>query len=406
MMRNRVVAVLVAMVVAVVLLYGIPRAYLLADLVQDTEARETQRSADLVAVAVTERLDGGGEVDEELLERLLHTQESIDYEPATGEAVRAGFPTTADSSADIVATRSLPDGGEVTLRRSGELVSSRVGEALLPLILIGLGLAIGASLVVRLLAERLSRPFRELADVADSIGRGHFDVTIPTYTVAEAEAIGAAMRRGISRLAELRRRERDIATNASHELRSPISALRMEIEDLASWPQTPADVSAELSSYLPQLDRLNTAVRTYLDEAEAQRLMDVEVVDLSELVAQALARWRPRLRGDAAPRLVLVDQPSGPLHVCASDSIVGDILDHLLQDALERNPTHVLVEVDSTEGYGRIRIELEGEQAGPDPRPQSIASQTAMAVGGRVSTVDGHTVVMLRRAGETAPTPA
>lgn len=402
-MRNRIVAVLVTMVVAVVLLYGLPRAYLLADLVQGMESSETQRSADLVAVAVTERLDSRGEVTEDFLEQLLHTEESIDYSPADGTTLRVGLPTTEDSSADIVAVRTLADGGQVTLRKSAELVSARVSEALLPLILIGLALAVGATLGARFVAQRISRPFLELASIADSIGRGQFDVTIPHFRMAEAEAISGAMRRGISRLAELRRRERDIATNASHELRSPISAVRMGIEDLASWPQTPPDVAAELDSYLPQLDRLSAAVRTYLDEAEAQRLMDVDVVDLTALARQTFDRWRTQLRARSGPAIVLVDEPAEPLHVCASESLVAEILDPLLQDAVDRRPTHILVEVDCTEGFGRIRMELEGESAAADPDARAAASQTAMAVGGRVSMVDGRTVVMLRRAGDPLP---
>lgn len=399
-MRNRIVAVMVAMVVGVVLLYGIPRAYFLADLVHDTEHRETQRVADLVAVAVSERQAADGTVTVELLEDLAHAQESVSYEGADGTTLRAGLPAAADSQADLVAVRTLPDGSEVTVRRSGELVADRVGAALMPLVLLGLGLTVAAFLVVRVLAARLSRPFRELADVADAIGQGRFDVPIPHYRVGEAEAISSSMRRGISRLAELRRRERDIATNASHELRSPISALRMEIEDLASWPETPPQVAEELTSYLPQLDRLNAAVRTYLDEAQAQRLMDVDVVDLSALVRKALAAWRTRLRTGPGPALVLVDEPAAPLHVCASDQAVADILDRLLQDAVDRQATHVLVEVDCTEGFGRVRMELEGERAPAGEEARAAAATTALAVGGRLTATDGHTLLMLRRAGE------
>jgi signal transduction histidine kinase len=400
-MRNRIVAVLVAIVVGVVLLYGIPRAYFLADLVHNQETRETQQSADLIAVAVAERQAAAGEVTPDFLEQLLHDHESL-VVIAGGTTLRVGQPATDDDPGDVVATRSLPDGGEVTLRRSGDLVGERVAEAILPLVLLGLGVALAAAVVVRLVAHRLSRPFLELAEVADAIGRGHFEVDIPHYRVGEAEAIGGAMRRGIARLGELRRREHDIATNASHELRSPISALRMEIEDLASWPETPPQVAQELTSYLPQLDRLNAAVRTYLDAAEQQRLLDVDVVDLTDAVRQAFDRWRPRLRRTSGPALVLVDEPGTPLHVCASDQSVAEILDHLLQDAVDRRPTHILVEIDATEGYGRVRLELESERAPGRTEAKQAATVIAIAVGGRLTTVDGHTLVMLRRVGDTA----
>ncbi|GAA1166651.1 hypothetical protein GCM10009584_04540 [Ornithinimicrobium humiphilum] len=407
-MRRQIIATLVAMVVGVVLLYGVPRAYWLSELVHSTEQRETHRAADVLAVAVDERRAGGGQVEEDFLAQLVHTGEAVTV-TVDGGTLRVGTDASQDSPDDIVAVRGLAGGGELSLRRADELVSDRVGEALVPVGLLGLVLIVAAGLLVKVLADRLSRPFRELAGIADAVGRGHFDVSIPHYRVPEAEAIGGSMRRGISRLAELRRRERDIASNASHELRSPISALRMEIEDLASWPETPPVVAAELHSYLPQLDRLNAAVRTYLDAAEAQRLLDVDVVDLSALVRESLDRWRSRLRGPSAPRLVVVDEPTEAVHVCASDSAVTEVLDHLLTDAVHRLPTHVLVEIDSTDGYGRVRLELEGARAdgGGGVREgtevadgRAAAAETALAVGGRVISVDGQTVVLLRLAGE------
>jgi signal transduction histidine kinase len=188
------------------------------------------------------------------------------------------------------------------------------------------------------------------------------------------------------------RRERDFAANASHELRTPISALRVEIEDLASWPQTPTDVAAELRSYLPQLDRLNTAVRTYLDRESSQRLTDVESVDLVTLVRSAMQRWQPSLR------TLLVAEPEGPMPVRAAPATIGTILDHLLRDAVDRGATQVHVELECTESYGRVRLSLEGEMAPAGEEARAAAAQAALEVDGRVSIVDGHSALLLPRA--------
>ena len=173
------------------------------------------------------------------------------------------------------------------------------------------------------------------------------------------------------------RRERDIAANASHELRTPISALRTEIEDLASWPQTPPDVAAELHSYLPELDRLNAAVRIYLDAAQSQRLTDVESVDLAVAAREAMQRWEPGPGADG-PGLpsVLVQESEGPMPVRGSAATVDEILDHLFRDADDRGASLVRVELECTESYGRVRLTLEGEMAPATEEARGAAAAT------------------------------
>lgn len=398
-MRNRLVAVLVALVVGIVALYGVPQAYLVADLVQDGERQETHHAADIAAIAVSERVRLGEEVTSDFLELLLREQESLTVAAPDGSTVRVGLPPERDSAEDIVATRPLADGGELTVRRSAALVDQRVGDALLPLFLIGLALVILVPLLMLGLAERLSRPFRELAGVAERIGQGHFDEPIRHYRVAEAEAIADALRRASARWAELMRRERDIAANASHELRTPISALRVEIEDLASWPQTPPDVAAELHSYLPELDRLNAAVRAYLDHLQSQRLTDVDTINLVPVVLEAMHRWeRPSDKDRAALPSVLVHEPEGAMPVRASQATVAQILDHLFRDASDRGATLVRVELGSTDTVGRVRLSLEGEVTPAGDEARTAASKTALEVDGRVSIVDGHSTLLLPRA--------
>ncbi|QFG69597.1 sensor histidine kinase [Ornithinimicrobium pratense] len=398
-MRSRLIVVLVALAVAIVALYGLPRAYFLTDLIHDAEAQETRHVADIAAIAIAERGRGADDVTPDFLESFLQTQESLTFVAADGSRVRVGFPAEADSAEDIVATRPLPDGGEITLRRSADLIDQRVEDALMPLFLVGLALVILAPLLMWGLAERLSRPFRELAGVAERIGQGHFDEPIRHHRVAEAEAIAEALRRASARWAELMRRERDIAANASHELRTPISALRVEIEDLASWPQTPPDVAAELHSYLPQLDRLNAAVRTYLDAAQAQRLTDVDTVDLVPVVRAAMQRWEAPAEGArSAVASVLVEEPEGPMPVRASQATVGQILDLLFRDAVDRGATLVRVQLGCTDAFGRVRLSLEGETSPTGDKARAAASQTALEVDGRVSIVDGHSTLLLPRA--------
>ena len=191
-MRERLIAAFIAVTIAVLGLYSIPRAYIVAELVYTNEERKVELSLALVAILIAERQREAVPVTEELLTRLLNEGERYSYRSG-GREVAAG-PALTGHSFDI--SRSLPvdGGGEVTLERSGELISSRMSDAVMPVALIGLALILLSAGAAFLLAQVLSRPFRELAVVADRLGNGRFDVTVPHYKVREAEEIAFALR--------------------------------------------------------------------------------------------------------------------------------------------------------------------------------------------------------------------
>ena len=76
-MRERLVAALVGMTIAMIALYGVPRAYLLADLVTTQENRKVERSADLLTVVIAERTGAASPVTSEFLEGLLNEGEGV-----------------------------------------------------------------------------------------------------------------------------------------------------------------------------------------------------------------------------------------------------------------------------------------------------------------------------------------
>ena len=409
-MRERLVAALVGMTVAVVALYGIPRAYLLADLVNTQETRKVERSVDLFAALVTERRARAAPVTEEFLEPLLHEAEGVEVQGADGSVVRAGEAGAGHEAGDIVRSHALSGGGRVTLARSRSLVDERVSDALLPLVLMGLGLAAVAAAVGVLLARRLSDPFRDLATAAEAIGQGRFDVPVAHYRVPEAEAIGEALRQGSAQLDSRLRHEREFAVNASHELRSPIAALRLELEDLAMWPQTPPDVAAELQSYLPELDRLSAAITQFLDTARTERLGTTREADLSAVLAEVADRWAPRL-SQAGGVLAVHDDDGAKLRLTPDEGT--RLLDLLLEDALARGHRRVTVSSEGSAGFVRVRVAGEpvgGTAPAGHPAPattdhRSAAAALARSAGGTLTTDDaaGTTVTVTLPTGTPPP---
>ena len=263
-MARRLALAFVLLVVAVVALYGGPRYVALKDYVTDTERASVDRGADATAALARLALAEDQPVTPDLLGPLLGPGERVEFREGDG----VGFVVPADAeraSGDLVATRALDDGATITYSLSGATLERRIADAVAPLALLGL-LLIPVGLVAGVqLARRLSRPFAELAEVAHGLGSGDLSREVPSYDVREADEIATALRDSAGRLREMLERERDVATHASHELRTPITALRLALEDVSMWPSTPADVAAELQRLVGEVDRLAEAVSTLLD---------------------------------------------------------------------------------------------------------------------------------------------
>ncbi len=398
-MRERLVAALVGMTVAVIALYGVPRAYFLADLVHHQETRKVQRSADLLAVVLAEREHDSAAVDAGFLNDLLNEAEGIEYVKEDGTVVTAG--EVGRGGSDIVATRRVPGGGRVTLSRAGSLIDQRVSEAIMPLLLLGLGLTISSAFLGFVLARRMARPFQELAGAATDLGNGSFDLDIPRYTVPEAEQIGSALRRGAAQLSELVRREREFAVNASHQLRTPVTALRLELEDLSLWPQTPPEVARELEEALSELDRLSEAITDLLAMARGKGLARAVDIDLARLVVDTVERWRSHA---AARDRRLVYEGSPEIPAPLPPGPVAQILDVLIENACSHGHGDITVDADHVGTHLRVRVSDEGLRDfdievfrrglsgdGGTGVGLSVAADLAGSLGGRLNLEEGAT---------------
>ncbi|QIK67254.1 HAMP domain-containing histidine kinase [Nocardioides sp. HDW12B] len=394
-MRERLVAAFVGSTLAVLVLFGVPRAYQVGELVRDDEQRTVQRATDLAAVVVREEVADGEEVTPALLDEMVSGDEQITYVAADGARVASSGDGPADDPENLTASRELPGGGSVSLERSAATVQDRVSEALLPLVLIVLTLLALSVVTGVLMARRLSRPFQRLAAAARRLGTGEPVVDVPHSAIPEVEAIGAAIRTSAVQLEELRRHERELAVHASHELRTPVTALRLELEDLALWPQTSPEVAAQLHASVAELDRLSTAIGVLLDRSADQRRDAARDVDLDALVAEVAAQW------DEAASAVgcrLRHEPDGSGRVHVDPVTLRRLVGRLLETSLASGASTVSLRVRTVGSHHEIEVELHGDgilEAPPDPQ----AGELAQAVGGRLSALhDGRRGVVVRLA--------
>ncbi len=413
-MRERLVAAFVGFTLVVLVLFGVPRAYQLGDLVEAQEQRKVARSADLAAVVVREKVADDQPVTPALLDDLLHEGEHLEYVAADGTTLTSSAAAPTGDTENLRATRELPGGGSVTLERSGGLVQERVSDALLPLVLVVLALLALSVVAGVLLARRLAGPFQRLAVAARRLGTGEPVDDLPHSRIPEAEEIGEAIRTSALQLEELRRHERDLAVHASHELRTPVTALRLELEDLALWPQTPPEVAAQLRTSVTELDRLSTAISQLLDRSRDQRRAAAQDVDLDALVAAAVAvlgadPGAGRHGADDRRRVRHEAGGAGPVHV---DRVTLRLLVvTLIEQALEATEGEVLVETVDVGPHVEIRVDAadgtSAEAVATLLSGDTATQELARALGGQLSPRGdagaGVVVRLEKNAGFTPP---
>ncbi len=403
-MRERLVAALVGTVVVVVAVMGAVRAYAIAGEIERSAQATVDRSLTMVGVAIDERLHGGRPVTPEFLGALSGEVVGIRYRPRDGAVVTGGL-AVADSDREYAAGATRPDGAELTVVRPAEDIGRRISDALLPLVLLALGLIAAAALAGWLLARHIARPFQELAEAARGLARGRRGVAVPRYDVAEADAIGIALREGLSRLERLQEREEQFAVSASHELRTPITALRLRVEGLALDPDLPGSARADVDELGRGLERLSTAVVDVLDAAPSRRDRVVQAVPAATLVAEAVQRVTPR----RARRRVRQDIADGIRLVVPADPFTGAVAS-LVQDCAQAGRGRVSIALADRGSHLELTVTDEGPRRGePDLLHADRASATLAAAvtgvesfGGRLMVADTptHTYrLLLPRAG-------
>lgn len=378
-MRERLVAAFVGLTFLVVALYGIPRAYILADLVRDQQQDSLDRTAELVAVAVDERRDNHQKVDKAYLDTLIGDGESIVVKSRDGgDARSSGF--AEPTGGDIWSTVTV-DGGTVTVTLDGNEIDDAISHALLPLVVLGLLLVVLSGAAGYLIAKRIAGPFQELATAARGLGAGQLHPLLPDYKVPEAREIAAALTTSGEKLDALLRHEREVAVHASHELRTPVTALRLDLEDLALWPETPATVATQLGHSIAELDRLAAAITDMLSVARTISAESEIDLDLDALIADTVARVTSLGR-----RVTHV--PTGPLPTRLDPLPVVQALELLVGGGSEVRAadrgTHLEITI-TTAGQDKTTA---GRRLGP-------AEDLVAAAGGSLSRSPGSVVVSL-----------
>jgi signal transduction histidine kinase len=217
--------------------------------------------------------------------------------------------------------------------------------------------------VVQLLAHGMTLPLREMVGAARAMSRGDYDRHVTATSRDEVGELARAFNGMAAELAEVDRVRRDLVANASHELRTPIGALRARLENLVDGVET-ADAAA-LAGLLEQAERLSDLVEQLLDLSKLESgavPLEREPVRASELLGRVAREWAPL----AAERRVRVDVVVRPpeLEVVCDERRIEQVLGNLVANAVRHSPDAAAVVVTAARWNGGVRYEVSDEGPG------------------------------------------
>jgi signal transduction histidine kinase len=378
--RQRLVLAFIGLAVLVVGMYAVPRAFVVTNLIHSQEQNRVDDTATLVAHFIDEH---NGPVTAATLDSINGDYEWIVVRRGTTSVSTTG--TGGDPDGDVTASRPLAGGGTVTVGLSSPIVSSAVSEELVPLIGLGLGILVVAGVAGFLMASRFARPLQQLADAASGLGDGDLRPDLPRYRMPELRSISQALTSSGAQIEGMLAYERKLAVHASHELRTPLAALRLELEDLALWPETPPAVAAQLEQATGELDRLTAAIEDLLQLSKQRRERDEADVDLEAFVARTVGRLE-----DDADRVIV--ERHGPVSARLGPSPLTRLVQELIQTQLAGGAERVAVSATDKRTHVELAFRPQGETVPTSEAPATLVDLAA-SLGGQISR-KGSTLIL------------
>lgn len=361
-MRARAVRMIVSVVAVVCMLMGLPGAFFASASVWASEQRSLEVQSQLILRSIERRRAAGENNDAATLASLVADQ----AKSRGGElAYRIKIPDAnlVTNGKNIPghtmsAVASSPSGVSVQLTSSASGALSRIAWVCA---LFGSGMAISMLigwLMARSLSRDLSAPLIYLAAQAEQIGSGGVRARVERSGIEEIDLVSEELARTGERMAGRLAAERQAAADASHQLRTPITALSMRLEEI-ELISSEEDVRAEARTCLEQVERMTNVVTELLDVSKRES-GQTEAIHILEVFNTAREEWEDQFEA-AGRSLVFLDEAERP--ILADAGKLGQVLATLIENSLRYGDgtTRVWAHAGSSKRGVVIEVSDEGE---------------------------------------------
>jgi signal transduction histidine kinase len=418
-MRWRLAAALVGIVALVLIVQDVPLGFHLARVERDRLQTGLERDAYVLSGRAEDALEGSTTVEQARLDDVVadyraRTGATVVITDAAGRSIATGGPGT--TVGDSYANR--PEIAEALAGRfaAGERQSRTLGEPLvyvaLPVrsgdrvlgavrlaypasaidhrvaarlrtLLVAAAVSLAAAAVVAVtLAATISRPLRRLRSATDGLASGDLSARASTDSgPPEVRALATSFDAMAGRIEQMVAAQRAFAGDASHQLRTPLTALRLRIDQAAALvADDPVAARRHLEAAAEEIDRLGRLTDGLLTLARADAEAEVVAVDVAAVARERAEEWLPL--ADEGGVALVVETPDAAAALAVMGA-VEQIVDNYVANALDVAPAGSTLRISVAADRARVELHVVDEGPGLSDEQRARAFDRFWQAGGQ-----------------------
>lgn len=243
--------------------------------------------------------------------------------------------------------------GAVRLTTPKSEIDEEVDEQIRRLVIAAVVSLVFAAAVAIGLSSLLIRPVNALRRNIDEVAEGKLDTKVVVGGPGEIRHLSRAFARMSERVQNMLERQRSFAGDAAHQLRSPLTSIRLRLEQALSSVEN-GPTKAHLEAALADTDRMANLTENLLRLARTEGAeLPHENIDLPRELERVVEQWAP-LAEESEIDLRLGDVPVGSVRT--SSLALNEILGNFIDNAISYSPSHSTITVSARTAPGATEI--------------------------------------------------
>jgi signal transduction histidine kinase len=359
-MRRRLITSTLAVVLVVIAVFGFSLVIVETRTIESSAKDGVESEAVRLVGIVENRMVAGESIDAKGLDRQIAEDRYAMVRVPGRPEVRLGDRPGGEV---ITSTQSGDHGETVTVVESRSKVSEEIGSTLLVILAVALLAVLAAAALAVRQAKRLTSPLTDLASTAERLGSGDPRPRHRRYGVPELDRIADVLDASAERIGRMLTAERRLAADASHQLRTPLTALSMRLEEIVAASDDHEAVKEEATIALGQVERLTDVVQRLLTNSRDPRSGSAVDFDLDEVIKQQVEEWRPAYQNEDRSMDL---SGTRSLRAVGTPGAVAQVLATLIENSLTHGAGTVVLHTRVTGNQTVVEVTDEGPGVPPD----------------------------------------
>jgi signal transduction histidine kinase len=358
-LRRRLIQSTLAVVLVVIAVFGLSLVIVEVRTIETSASESVDSEAFRLLGTVESRLDSGEQVTPQALEHQVSDGRYAVVELPERSPITIG---TRPHGKLLTSTHTGQHGETVTVEEPRSQVSRQIGSTLLIILAVALLAVLAAVVLAVRQARRLASPLTDLAQTAERLGSGDPRPRHRRYAVPELDRIADVLDASAERIARMLTAERRLAADASHQLRTPLTALSMRLEEIIATDDA-GTVKEEATIALGQVERLTDVVQRLLTNSRDPRSGSAVGFELDDVIKQQLEEWRPAYRREG--RVLAVTGARG-LRAFGTPGAVAQVAATLIENGLMHGAGTVTLSTRVTGNQAVLEVTDRGQGVPPE----------------------------------------